>query len=166
MSPLVQFFSEFGHWHWWVIGILLAILEVFAPGVVFIWLGLAAIVTGGLAFLVPGLDWTLQFVVFGVLSVVSIVLSRRFLKRHPIETDRPELNRRGHQYVGRSYTLAEPIKNGRGRLKVDDTMWKILGPDLPEGSLIRVTGVDGVMLEVESAQAPTGEAPPRDAKEA
>lgn len=160
MSEFVQFLSELTYWHWWVAGILLAILEILAPGVVFIWIGLAAGVVGIIAFIAPALDWRLQFLAFGILSVVSIVVSRRFLKRYPIETDRPALNRRGLQYVGDIYTLAEPIVDGRGRLKVHDTMWKILGPDLPAGSHIRITGVDGVMLEVEAASetAPTKKA--------
>ena len=161
MNVLMQFLSEPSHWHWWIAGVLLAILEIFAPGVVFMWLGIAAGIVGVVVFVLPELDWKLQFLIFGVLAVGSVLLSRRFLKRHPIETDRPALNRRGHQYVGRSYTLAEGISNGRGRLHVDDTMWKISGPDLPAGSKIRVTGVDGSMLLVESAAAeaePGGEA--------
>jgi membrane protein implicated in regulation of membrane protease activity len=147
----VAFLEGLVHWHWWVAGILLAILEVFAPGAIFLWIGIAAGVVGVIVLFVPGLDWQYQFLVFGLLSVARIVVSRRYLRRHPIETDRPELNRRGQQYVGRSFTLAEPIKNGRGRLHVDDTMWKIVGPELAEGSQIRVVGVDGVMLEVEAA---------------
>ena len=88
-----------------------------------------------------------------MLSVASIVVSRRYLKRHPIATDRPELNRRGQQYVGRTFTLAEPIENGRGRLHVDDTMWKISGPELAQGRQVRVVGVDGVVLMVEPSEA-------------
>ena len=151
MSELAQFFEAFGHWHWWIAGVLLAILEVLAPGAIFIWLGIAAGVVGVLVFFVPELDWRYQFLVFGLLSVISVVVARRYLRRFPIETDRPELNRRGQQYVGRTFTLAEPMVNGRGRLHVDDTMWKIAGPDLDEGSQIRITGVDGVVLTVEPA---------------
>lgn len=158
MSWLSQLLSAFGPWHWWVAGLLLAILEIFAPGVAFIWMGLAAGGVGVIVFVFPGLDWRLQFVVFAILSVASVVVSRRFLKKHPIETDRPDLNRRGQQYIGDVYTLAEPIVDGRGRLKVHDTMWKILGPDLPAGNHIRITGVDGVMLTVEPAEAPKAEA--------
>jgi inner membrane protein len=159
----MQFLLEPSYWYWWIAGLLLAILEIFAPGVVFIWLGLAAGAVGIIVFAAPELDWKLQFLLFSVLSVASIVASRRFLKRHPIETDHPDLNRRGHQYIGRSYTIAEPIRDGRGRLHVDDTMWKIVGPDLPAGSRIRVTGVDGSMLLVEktAAEAPASDSEAR-----
>ena len=48
--------------------------------------------------------------------------------------------------------LNEPIVNGRGKLRVDDTVWKVEGADCPAGVQVRVTGVDGVMLRVEREQ--------------
>jgi hypothetical protein len=156
-GPL-QFLDGLVHWHWWAAGVVLVILEVFVSGAILLWVGIAAAVVGLVVLFVPALDWQYQFLIFGLLSVASIVVSRRYLMRHPIETDRPELNRRGQQYVGRSFTLAEPIENGRGRLHVDDTMWKIGGPDLAAGSQVRVVGVDGVILKVEAAQTETGSA--------
>jgi len=41
-----------------------------------------------------------------------------------------------------------PIVDGRGRLKVDDTMWLVEGPDLPAGTRVQVTGVDNTLLRV------------------
>ncbi len=37
------------------------------------------------------------------------------------------LNRRGEQLLGRNATLSEPIVNGRGQLKIDDTVWRCGG---------------------------------------
>ena len=45
--------------------------EVLVPGVLFMWLGAAAIVTGLILLGIPDLGWQLQLVVFAVLSVVS-----------------------------------------------------------------------------------------------
>ena len=69
----------------------------------------------------------------------------------PIETDRPLLNQRGAQYVGRQFHLDEPIVNGHGKIKVDDSIWKVHGPDCPEGARVTVTGVDGTVLVVAPA---------------
>jgi len=77
-----------------------------------------------------------------------VLVGRAWLRRRPIETDHPTLNRRGEQYVGRRFTLDEPIVNGVGKLRVDDTTWKIMGDDLPAGSQVTVTGVDGTVLVV------------------
>lgn len=136
-------------WHWLILAAVLGLLEMVAPGVLFLWLGISAVITGLALLVMPDLSWEIQFMTFGVLSVVSIALGRLWLRRHPTETDRPNLNRRGAQYVGRRFTLEEPIVNGIGKVHVDDTRWKISGPDLPAGSQVTVTGVDGVILEVE-----------------
>jgi hypothetical protein len=87
--------------------------------------------------------------IFSAISVASIVVFRRFLNRHPIQTDRPLLNQRTAQYVGRVFTLEEPIVNGRGRIRVDDSTWRVEGEDCPAGSKIQVMDAEGVILKVE-----------------
>ena len=150
MSPLEQI--EF--WHWWIAGVLLAIIEVFAPGAILIWLGVAAGLVGALVLAVPDMAWQIQFLIFGVLSVSSIVAWRYYQRRNPTETDQPKLNRRGEQYVGRVFTLEEGIVNGTGVVWVDDSRWKVEGSDLPAGAKVRVTGVDGTVLQVEEEPIP------------
>lgn len=160
MADFLAWLQAASHWGWWIAGIILVTLEIAAPGAVFLWMGIAAGVVGLLVFFLPELGWEYQFIVFAVVSVVSILFARRYLKSRPIESDRPGLNRRGTQYVGRIFTLAEPIEDGRGRLHVDDTMWKIEGPDLPKGAKIQVAAVDGVVLKVEKIEvAPSGATP-------
>ncbi len=153
MEQLATFLLGIDHWHWWILGIVLLAGEMLAPGVFLLWMGIAAGITGFVVLLAPEMDWRYQYLLFAVLSVISAVLARVYLKRKPIQTDRPELNRRGQQYVGRTYTLAEAVENGRGKLHVDDTMWRIEGPDLPAGQQVEVVGVDGVLLRV----APAGD---------
>jgi membrane protein implicated in regulation of membrane protease activity len=137
------------YWHWWVLGVVLVILEVFSPGVFFLWLGIAAGLVGLVMFAYPELPLAGQLLTFALFSVVSILLWRAYLKRHPIKTDQPLLNRRGEQYVGRVFTLDAPVVNGAGKIRVDDSIWKIHGTDCPAGTRVRVTGVDGVVLKVD-----------------
>ena len=138
-------------WHWWVAAILFIVIEVFAPGAIFLWMGVAAGVVGAALLAVPATGWEIQFLVFAVLSVGSVIGWRAYQRRHPVETDHPTLNLRGQQYVGRQFTLVEPIVNGTGVLNVDDTRWKVRGEDLPAGSQVTVTGVEGTVLTVERA---------------
>lgn len=137
------------YWHWWVAGVLLVILEVFSPGVYFVWMAVAAGVVGLMVLLFPGLDWEYQLLIFALVSVSSVLFWRLVLSRHPTATDQPRLNRRGEQYIDRLFTLDEPIVNGLGKIKVDDSTWKIEGRDCEKGTRIRVIGVDGVVLKVE-----------------
>jgi len=141
--------DQIDYWHWLIAAVVLVVLEVFSPGVFFLWLGVAAAVVGGILWLMPELSWQTQFVMFAVLSVVSIIVARVVLIRRPIETDEPTLNRRGEQYVGRVLVLTEAIENGVGKVRVDDTQWRVNGVDSPAGTRVRVTGVDGTVLRVE-----------------
>ncbi len=78
---------------------------------------------------------------------------RTYQLRYPTETDQPALNRRGEQYVGRVITLDNAIVNRTGKVRLDDTSWKVEGDDLPAGARVKVVGVDGVVLRVEEVPA-------------
>lgn len=153
---MVSWLMPIGPWHWLILGLVLAALEIFTPAFLFLPIGIAAIVVGIMLAAVPEASWSLQLGVFAVLSVTIVVLGRLYLRRHPITSDEPTLNRRGHQYVGRVFTLDAPIVNGAGKIRVDDSTWKVLGADAPAGHLVRVVGVDGTVLRVERSPAPLG----------
>lgn len=138
-------------WHWWILAGVLLILELTSPVFFFLWLGFAAAAVGFILLIIPGLSLEIQLVLFGVLSVVAVVAWRRYREVHPPKSDQPLLNQRGQQYTGRIFTLDAPIVNGEGKVEVDDSTWRVKGPDLPAGHRIRVTGVDGVIFVVESA---------------
>ncbi|MCB1760824.1 MAG: NfeD family protein [Gammaproteobacteria bacterium] len=137
------------YWHWLVLAVVLVILETFSPGVFFIWMGVGAAVVALVLFLLPDLGWELQLLLFALTSVLSVVLWRLVLNRHPTQTDQPRLNRRGEQYIGRVFTLENPIVNGGGKIKVDDSTWKVEGDDCDAGTRIRVVDAEGVVLKVE-----------------
>ncbi len=141
--------EEIEFWHWWIAAIVLIVVEVFAPGTVALWMGVSAAVVGLLLLAIPDLTWQTQFLVFAILSVATVIGWRTYQLRYPTVSDQPTLNRRGEQYVGRVFTLDEAIVNGTGKIHVDDTMWKVEGADLAEGTQVRVTGVESTVLTVE-----------------
>ena len=148
MSETVTFLEQVTIWHWLIFGCALVVLEILAPGVIFVWLGAAAIITGIIALLAPTLSWEYQFLIFTILSVVSVFAGRALIRRHPTGTDHPLLNRRGEQYIGRVFTLDEAIVNGTGKLRIDDTIWKVNGDDLAAGTAVKVSAAKGVILQV------------------
>jgi membrane protein implicated in regulation of membrane protease activity len=139
------------YWHWFVAAVVLVILESLLPGFFFLWLGIAAGVTGLVLLAAPGLSWQVQVLMFAALSVISIVAWRAWQRRHPDVSDQPTLNRRAEQYVGRTFTLAEPIQGRRGKVRIDDTTWRVEGDDLPAGAAVKVIAAEGVVLKVERA---------------
>ncbi len=142
-------FSQIDYWHWWILAGILLILEVSAPSFFFLWLTIAAAITGFVLLAVPDLGWQYQLLLFSLLSVVTITAFKRYQRTRPATTDQPSLNRRGEQYIGRTFTLTEPIINNNGVIRVDDSTWRITGKDLPAGATVKVVGAKGVILQIE-----------------
>ena len=135
------------YWNWWLLGVVLMAIEAVVPGFFFLWMGVAALLVGLLLTVLP-VAWTYQVMLFALLSVGSIVAWRLRLRRHPTQTQDSLLNRRGHQYVGRVFTLDAPVVNGYGKLRVDDSTWKVVvNQDCPAGARLRIVGADGVILK-------------------
>ena len=147
----MPFLEAISFWHWWILGIVLVIVEAFAPGAVFIWMGAAAGIVGLALLAAPSLTWQVQLLIFAVLSIASIAGWRAYQKKHPPVTDQPTLNRRGEHYVGRLLTLDEALVNNAGKVRIDDSTWKVEGDDMPAGTRVKVVGVDGVVLKIEAA---------------
>lgn len=146
--------DQVDYWHWFIFATLLLILETFVPGGIFLWISISAVITGTLLLAFPWLGWDYQLLLFALFSVASAMLWRLYLRRRPTRTDQPRLNRRSEQYIGRMLTLKEAIVNGRGKVKIDDSTWKVEGEDCPAGTRVRVVGVDGVILRVAPVALP------------
>lgn len=144
-------FFELLYWHWFVLAALLGVIEILAPGVFFLWLAVSAAFTGILLLIIPGMGEATQIIVFSILSVSLIYFAWKYLKKAVLTSDQPLLNQRNAQHVGKLFTLSEKIENGTGRITIGDSSWKVEGPDMPEGTQIRVIGFDGAVLKVEKA---------------
>lgn len=137
---------DIGPWGWVIAGLVLMGLELLAPGAFMVWLGLAALATGLLLFVVA-LPVEAALLVFAGLAVVAVLVGRRMIGP-PRQRGESALNDRAAKLLGRTFVLEEPISEGRGRVRVDDTLWRVEGPDLPAGAQVRVVGMDGMLLKV------------------
>ncbi|QMU60851.1 MAG: NfeD family protein [Gammaproteobacteria bacterium] len=144
-----EFITNLQYWHWWVIAIVCLSIEIFAPGAVFIWFSASAAVLGLLVWMLPDLSWQWQITLFGILSVLSILGWRLYRKKVPEVDAHPTLNKRGEELIGRVFTLKTPINDNYGKINVDDTMWKVYGNDCEVGQKVKVTSLNGTVLNVE-----------------
>lgn len=142
-----ELLTSLGNWIWPILGIVLMCLETLAPGVFMLWFGIAAVIVGVLSFFIA-MSWQAQLLTFAVLSAAMVPLWRRFGRPSAGETDKPFLNRRTAGLVGRVLTLEKPILDGVGTVKIDDTIWRVEGPDAPAGSRVRIEQADGARLRV------------------
>lgn len=135
---------------WAVFALVLFGLEVLAPGAFMLWLAFAASAVMIVVWLIPGLSFLLQAILFVVLGLVSIQVYRTWFRRDEPESDQPALNRRTAQLVGQIVPLVSPIERGTGRVQIADAYWTVRGPDLPTGASVRIVGADGMTLQVEA----------------
>ncbi|HEY1244835.1 MAG TPA: NfeD family protein [Hyphomicrobiaceae bacterium] len=152
MQSVGTLLYSLGAWNWLILAVVLLALETVIPGVHFLWFGLAAAVTGIVA-LGIGVAWSWQVLAFVLLSVLTVFWVRRFVRPDVAISDLPDLNERGRQYVGRSLVVEQAIENGRGKVRVGDTLWSAEGPDAPAGTRVTVTGTRGIVLVVEPRPA-------------
>ncbi|WP_150290741.1 NfeD family protein [Sphingobium estronivorans] len=138
------------HWGWLIFAALLGVGEVLLPGVFLIWVALAAAVTGLVALALP-ISIPVQLLLFAALCLISVWGGRRWYSSNPVASQDPLLNDRTARLVGEIVTLVEPIDNGRGRVKVGDSVWSCRGPDAPAGTKVRVIGAEASVLNVELA---------------
>ena len=138
-----------GAWAWIVLGIVLIGLELMAPGIFLLWLGLAAIATG-LVDAAFDLSWQVAALTFAALSVAAVVLGRTLMRPSARQdTQAGQLNQRGQSLVGQVFTLEAPIKGGEGRIRVGDSSWRVTGADRFAGAKVRVVRVEGSTLVVD-----------------
>lgn len=148
---MMEFMMSLGSWNWFILGFVLLAVEVLAPGFFFLWIGISALIIGFSTILIAW-PWQVQMFGFAVLSVASAYFGKKmFGYADDVSSDDPYLNKRGSRLQGRTFTLSEAIEHGSGRIKVDDSVWRVTGPDAPAGTIVRVTGVDGATLTVELA---------------
>ena len=69
------------YWHWFVLGAVLIITEVFVPGFVFLWFGISAIVIAILSKYVV-MSFTMQLLLWAVLSVVAFFALKKLVAKN------------------------------------------------------------------------------------
>lgn len=151
MGMIAGLVEYLGPWSWLLLALLLAGIEVLVPGTFFIWFGAAALIVGLIA-LVVSLSWQVELVLFVLLSAASVLIGRRFYGRAAKEGDGFANDRLGRQ-VGRLAVVDRAIEGGSGHIRLDDTVWRADGPDLPVGTRVRITGHRDGRFLVEPAPA-------------
>jgi len=146
-----NYLQDLSFWDWLGLGTVLLILEVFGAGGYLLWIGVAAAAVGILTYIIPAMSWEVQFLLFAVLSVLTALYWWRRQRSVLRKSDQPGLNMRGSELIGRTFVVHDAIVGGRGKIKVGDGVWMVVGPDTAAGNQVRVVAQDGAILKVEVA---------------
>lgn len=151
---LEAFFGTNGWW-WLAVGLALIGAEVFFTIFVFLWPGLAAMVTGLVVLLFPDMSLKWQVVLFALLTLGFTKLGRMWVKKRgqPV-SEKPLLNRRYEQAIGRSLHVTHDFIRGEGQIELDGIIWPARTIDQSNpanGTRVTISGFDGntVLLRTE-----------------
>jgi inner membrane protein len=133
---------------WLILGAILFITELLAPGFFLMWVGGAALLTGLVALIVP-IGSALQLILFAISAIGSVYAGMHWFGTNRTPSEDPLLNNRTARMVGDIVTVVEPIKGGAGRVKIGDSVWSARGTDAPAGASVRIVAVDGGIVRVE-----------------
>jgi len=140
-------------WHvWMAIGIICIVIEIFDPFFFFLSLGIAAIVTSLLSFVIKSTP--LQILIFAVLSFLAF-LSMRKLGKKVLQTPGGETN--VYALKGKTGIVMQEIPaDGRGFVRVDAEEWSAIEEQhqaIPAGTKVTVLNIDGNKLIVKKQES-------------
>ncbi|HCW99407.1 MULTISPECIES: NfeD family protein [Pantoea] len=136
------------HWFWLTLGGLLLAAEMLGTSGYLLWSGIAAVLVGLVEWLAP-FSWTAQGTLFALLTLVCVYLWYRWIRHRERHQQPNSLNQRGNQLIGTHLTLDAPLINGIGHVKLGDSSWRVQADqDLPAGTQVIVTGVEGITLHI------------------
>lgn len=147
---MIELLDNATHWHWLAFGLALLAAELLGAAGYLLWLGISALLVGTLLSWLP-MSWQLQWVAFGVFSLVTTWLWwRRQLKQDQKDDASRTLNQKEKQLIGQVITLEEAIPAGKSRIRVADTTWSAYCEHaVAAGNVVKVIDIDGITLIIE-----------------
>lgn len=110
-----SFLFNVAYWHWILFGLVLVLIELFAPMFVSLWLGIAAILIG-VALALFSFSVSLQLILWVMLSTIFLLLWHRYIS--PKMTDRTTAGLSREAMIGQVGMITfYSHEEGRGQLK-------------------------------------------------
>ncbi|OCG09093.1 hypothetical protein A9G13_03305 [Gilliamella sp. wkB178] len=137
------------HWVFIALGGLLLIAELLGTGGYALWTGIAAIIVGLIAWILP-LSWPVLWLLFAIFTIISAYLWWLWLRKNGKDkSSKGEINQPQQDLIGIKTVVTEAVVNGFGRVKIKDGSWSArCDNDLPIGELVEVIAVDGLTLTI------------------
>lgn len=145
----LPFLIEPFYYNWLILGVIFLIIEVSTFTLLFLWLAIAAAIMAAISFFSPTLALSAQLLIFSVFSVLSVIFWHKLFRKKQDSIGDAKMNNRAHRYIGRTATLVEAIENGRGKIQIEDSFWRVeCDADIPAGDAVEIIDADGVILKV------------------
>ncbi len=145
---MIELISTQPAWFWLCLGGLLLIGELLGTGGYLLWSGIAAVLVGIIALVLPSLGWEWQGLLFAIFTVVSALLWRKWLSGRQ-NTKADNVNQISHKLIGVKARLLTDTEEGFSRVRLADGSWRVYS-DIPLSveTEVVVIAVDGITLKV------------------
>ncbi len=97
---------------WFVVGLVLILMEFIIPGLVIVFFGLGAWIAAIFVSIFPEMAFWVQMMIFTVFSVGALVLLRRTLKKRFFSNQEGAESEGLDDYIGQTAVVEKAIKNG------------------------------------------------------
>ncbi len=135
---------------WFVLGAVFLLLELVIPGVVFVFFGIAAWLTGGLTYLFA-IPLEAQLLVFVLSSVLGILTLRRLLKERFFNESQATEEDLAEEFEGEKVIAETDFdSSGEGKVAYRGSTWKATASrPVNKGDSLRIIAKHNIKLEVE-----------------
>jgi membrane protein implicated in regulation of membrane protease activity len=154
MDMVIGFLEGLTIWHWIGLGIVLLAIEVGVGTFDLLWVAAGAFLTALFMIIVPAPmnGWEGQLTFFGIMAIAFVLSGRTLFKGlRNRSISHPNLNDRFASMVGQRGEAATNFEQGRGKVKLGDTVWLAMQSDetvIVEGDQVVVTGSGQGMLKI------------------
>lgn len=140
---------------WIIIGVVLILSELLATSIVAVFLGIAAIIVGLLLHFGVIESYSMQYLLFGVLSLVLLFSARGRFKRWFVgyTADSTEQPSRFAEDIGNRVSVHSDFIQGAGRVVLNGVQWDAeSNDDLKAGDVAWVVANHGIKLVVSATK--------------
>lgn len=136
---------------WFLVGLILLLLEIIIPGFVIIFFGAGAWVTALFSLLFhPGIN--IQIIIFTVSSVVLLLIFRRYLRKQFFGGEKEGFDKLADEFLGKTAVVENDIRKGfPGKISFKGTTWPAISDEtVPKGEVVEIIGRESINIIVKS----------------
>ncbi|MBR3980357.1 MAG: NfeD family protein [Bacteroidales bacterium] len=135
---------------WLLCGVIGLALELILPGLVVLFFGCGALLTGIATWIFPSLQIEGQLIVFVVSSVVLLLVFRKMLRNRFFNNSKESDDELADEYIGKTAVALTDFANGHGEVEFKGSKWEALSADeIRKGDTVVISSRESIKLTVE-----------------
>ena len=135
---------------WLLCGVIGLALELILPGLIVLFFGCGAILTGIATWIFPSLTTESQLIIFVVSSVVLFLIFRKMLRNRFFNKSKESDDELADEYIGKQAVATCDFASGRGEVEFKGAKWEAYSSDeIHTGDQVVITSRESIKLTVE-----------------